>query len=410
MDHLRSGVLRLGIGLLLALVLAACTLPSTGDNTDSETALSGLPVVEIAAPLPNASYLEGVPVVIQAAVSNAGADINRVEFAIDGNTIATQPEPNTAGAPIFSVMQTWTAEDIGSHTITVVAFRADGSSSAPANVTINVVDPAPPPTDIPPTPTTVPAQSGGSSGSNGDSGGSDDSADAEPTDDAATNTPEPEPTSNDPIARTTSGINVRRGPSTAFEPPVGSLAPNTAVDIIAINPAGDWLRVRGIGGEGWIFAALTEIEGNVDSVPVESGPPLPTAVPPTPIPPTPAPQLANLTVTQPYLNPPVPQCGQVSRFGMTIQNSGSTATTTGLSRIELVRKTDGQVFQTSGGQLVAVTLEPGGTHTVEVQFTIDVFVNETHTVRFIADANGQVNETNESDNSISVDYPFGACP
>lgn len=412
MKYPRTSVFPLAVvGLLLAFVLAACTLPTANDESDSETAISGPPVVEIAAPLPNASYLEGVPVVIQAAVSNAGADINRVEIAIDGNTIATQQTPNTAGAPIFSVTETWAAAGVGAHTISIVAFRADGSSSTPATVTINVVDPAPEPTatstpqptDTPaPEPTDEPVDDG-----------DDDNGDGSDAGEEPDNEPEVEPTPEDPIARTTSGINVRRGPGTNFEPPIGALAPNTEVEILALNPAGTWLKVRyGLSGEGWIFAALTEIEGDTSSLPRDAGPPPPTAVPPTPIPPTPVPQQANLTIsnTEVFIVPPNPVCGQPITLQMTVRNSGSTTTTTGLSRIEVVHPPTGQTIKTSGGQLIPVTLDPGGSHFVEFTYTTDVFIGETHRVRFIADVNNQVNETNENDNIVTVDYTLGACP
>lgn len=397
------------LGVLLASVLAACTLPTAGEEEDSETVISGPPVVEIAAPLPNASYLEGVPVVIQAAVSNAGADINRVEFAVDGNTIATQPTPNTAAAPIFSVTATWESAGVGPHTISIVAFRADGSSSTPATVTINVVDPAPAPTvtSTPaPTNTPAPTPTEADSGDNGENGENGSSENGDEDDE-----PSVEPTPEDPIARTTSGINVRRGPGTEFEPPIAALAPNTEVEIIALNPAGTWLKIRyGVSGEGWVFAALTEIEGDTSSLPRDPGPPVPTAVPPTPVPPTAVPQQANLTVVDPFINPPNPVCNQPNVFGMTIRNSGSTTTTTGLSRIEIVHKASGTQIYSSAGGLVAVTLEPGGTHRVEITTSLDVFIGEVHTVRFIADVNNQVAETNEGDNVITVDYTLGACP
>ncbi|MDX1995917.1 MAG: CARDB domain-containing protein, partial [bacterium] len=141
----------------------------------------------------------------------------------------------------------------------------------------------------------------------------------------------------------------------------------------------------------------------------------PTAIPPTltPIPativPATVPASVNLVVVEPFLNPPVPICRQELVVGMTIRNDGATATTTGLSRIQVVRVSTGEVFRTSGDALVAVTLNPGQTHRVEFRFTIDVFTNERHRVEFIADVNSQVAESNENDNRIGVEYPFGAC-
>src|SRR5689334_12554736 len=129
----------LAVGLMLTVLLAACNLGNSGTQGGSQSVISGAPVVRIAAPLPNATYLEGVSVNIQAAVSNAGADIDRVEISIDGTVAATLPKPNSAGTPTFSVAQTWTATGAGQHSIAVTAFRADGSSSAPATVNVTVV-------------------------------------------------------------------------------------------------------------------------------------------------------------------------------------------------------------------------------------------------------------------------------
>src|SRR5690606_3641224 len=105
------------------------------------TAISGDPVVEIRSPQPNATYFEHVAVNIQAIVTNAGADIDRVEVVIDGATVATLQEPNPNGADTFPVTHGWSAAGLGVHTIGVTAFRGDGSSSAPAQVEITIIEP-----------------------------------------------------------------------------------------------------------------------------------------------------------------------------------------------------------------------------------------------------------------------------
>ncbi len=122
---------------LSVLVLAACNL-NMAPGTTNET-ITGPPQVQIMSPLPNATYLENVAVNIQVLVSNAGADIDRVEFAVDDTIIATGTAPNEAGVPSFSVEQSWQAQAAGTHQISVTAFRGDGSSSAPASVSVSVV-------------------------------------------------------------------------------------------------------------------------------------------------------------------------------------------------------------------------------------------------------------------------------
>src|SRR5262249_6847141 len=129
----------LAFGLMFMVALAACNLANAPGQGNSQAAISGAPVVRIASPLPNSTYLEGVSVNIQAAVSNAGPDIDRVEILVDNQNVATVPKPNSAGPPTSSVAQTWPAAGGGQHTIAVTAFRADGSSSAPASVNVTIV-------------------------------------------------------------------------------------------------------------------------------------------------------------------------------------------------------------------------------------------------------------------------------
>ncbi|MEP6986217.1 MAG: Ig-like domain-containing protein, partial [Chloroflexota bacterium] len=129
---------------VLAVTISGCNLASTpGQNT---TAISGPPTVQIAAPPANATYLENVAVNIQALIGNAGTDIDRIEILVDGTIIQTMKAPNPGGAPSFSIAQSWQGAGAGQHTISVTAFRADGSSSAPASVAINVITAQPSPT------------------------------------------------------------------------------------------------------------------------------------------------------------------------------------------------------------------------------------------------------------------------
>ncbi len=130
---LRSTQRRFLIGLIA--LLAGCTLNSAPSNQP----VSGEPVVRIVSPQPNATYLEGVAVNIQATVSNAGADIDRVEIVVDGSTVATVPSPNADGATMFNATYGWSAAGVGTHTLGVTAYRSDGTSSAPASVEITVI-------------------------------------------------------------------------------------------------------------------------------------------------------------------------------------------------------------------------------------------------------------------------------
>jgi hypothetical protein len=390
------------LGLIAALLaVAGCTLPAS--NGDSVVAISGPPEVRLASPQSNATYLEGVPVNIQAAVTNAGEDIDRVEVMVGGAVIATLPEPNTAGAAVFSITQTWPAAGPGQHTIGVTAFRGDGTSSQTASVIINVVDdtavasPTPEPTDIPteepqatdpPPPTDEP----------------------EPTAVPATSTP------SVPTARFTTGINVRSGPGTVFDPPIGAFAPNQTAEILALNQAGSWLKVRYGTGEGWVFANLAEVEGDISNLPREAGPPtpVPTAVPPPTQPPAtqpPATQVNLVIENFGIENSVQPTCGQEFRPYMTVRNAGTQATNTGLLRIRIVHVASGTEIATSGGNLVSVPLQPNGTHYVNFPFNLNVFIDEQHRIEYIVDVNNEIVETSKDDNRRELTYTLqGPCP
>ncbi len=388
--------------LLLVVLLAACNLNQSQVNT---TTVSGEPAVRIVSPLPNATYLEGVPVNIVANVSNAGADIDRVEVLVDGAIVATLPQPNSTGAAAFSVTHGWSAAGMGAHSIDVTAFRADGSSSAPAAVNITVVNrntqptatntnnPAALPSVTPRTTLQQATVSGG-----------------QPTVAAQTG----DATSSVPTANITQGVNVRRGPGLAFDPPIGAFAPGQTAEILALNNAGDWYKVRYGGGEGWVFAQLVEVTGDVNSLPREAGPAVPTFAPTAiPLPTaTTAPQSsANLVAGIVELSPAQPTCAQTINIGFDVANLGSQATSASSTvSVQDVRVADGSVQGTTVGGFPVI--QPGQTFRVTMALTVSTWYNEDHRLILIIDPNNEIPENNETDNRREHVYRLerGSCP
>lgn len=387
--------------ITLLSLLTGCSL--TGGTSTEET-IQGAPQVSIT--MGSAPYREGVTVYIQATIANAGADVSRLEVAVDGTTIATLPNPNPAGDAVFGISQPWQAAGLGSHTVQVTAFRADNTSGE-ASQTVNVVE-----AQIIQQPVQQPTLT------------------TQPTI-APRNTLPPAPTSNAaPTAFPTSNAaavpqalfdrqqNVRSGPGTEFVPILGTFSAGEQAEILSLNLSGDWLKVRFGDGEGWVYAPYVTVQGSTSNLPREAGPPTPVPQPtafPTAVPPpaaTNTPQASlNLVVVDPFIDPPQPNCGQSFQVGMTIRNDSNQRISTGLSRIQDVHVASGTVTASSGDGLVAVELDPGGTHRVAVTFSIDVFVNEAHRIEFIADVNNNVAETNENDNRVGVEYTLPAnCP
>lgn len=421
--------------LALLTLAAACTLP-TAEGT-GQPVISGVPQVEIVSPQPNATYLEGVSVVIQAAISNAGADVERVEVAVDGAIVATFPQPNPSGAPVFSITQAWPITALGTHTVSVTAFRADGTSSTPETVEIRVIGQSELPastqevtqtsaaTGLPTDRPAATAQNTPSDTSQNqtNTGGSTNAQTAptsaptnppQPTDPPAPTNTNPPPTSSRPVARMNVGVNIRSGPSTAFNPPIGSLAANAEAELLGVNPAGDWYKIRYYNAEGWVYGPNVTISGNTANLPVDAGPPTPapTPVPPTPVPATPVPTSSvNYTITSAIINPHPFTCAQDSSIKVTITNNGTAAATDGgfISVQDFLASTNQKLEETQGA---FPALQPGQSFTAEMFLRVNTNYNVEHRTVITIDSTNQVVESNENDNQNISTYVLqkGSCP
>lgn len=417
---------------LFSLVFAtlACSLNLPEDTTDAvvpqqNNAIEGLPDVILAAPLEGAVYLEGVPVNVLARVENAGEDIDRVEIVIDNEIVTTLPLPNPAGAPVFTVAQSWTAEEVGTRMVAVNVFRSDGSSvSSPASI-VQVVNDDPnvmvvvPEADSETTDTDTTNQVGSIVGQS-------ETIDTEPEDEEApapeveeapqqeANAPEPEPTDEPPTAEPTPssptatilvGANIRQGPSTEFTV-IGTFAANQETRALAVNPDRSWYKIEYYNSEGWIFNDLVQVS-NTDQLPVEVGPPTPTPVPPTPTPvpatPTPEPDNVNLVFNgATSIDPYPPQCGDTMEIRVPVRNEGS-EDMDGTAAL-IVRDT-----HIDSGTVTQITapipqLDADESRTVEDIFlTVETNFDSRHRIEIILDSNNEVAETNEGDNASRVD-------
>ena len=416
----------IGFCLIFMWVATACTLNSQGGGVIDPQTIEGPPVVQITAPLPNATYLQDVDVDIRARIENAGPDIQRVEILLDDQLLGTSGNaPNASGAFTFTIQQRWSTSTPGTYKIGVIAYRNDGEQSLPAEVTVNIVsqedagvNPNPPPTRVAQvasqtprptdTPGVVPAPS----------------TDTPPQQIAASNTPgvEPAPSSSDTpsspqlVISNPTGANVRRGPGTNFDI-MGGLAQNDTAAITGINPSGDWYKIRYENAEGWVWAQLTQPSGPLNTLQVDQGPPPPTAAPPptaTTIPPTPLPaSQVNFQVVNIQISPHPLVCNEASEIQVTIRNEGSAGSTEGgIIGVSAV-------LVSSGGTLASTSttfppLAPGQQHTASAFLTVTTNTNEQQRIAATVDSSNQVAESDESDNSSSAgtDYILakGACP
>ncbi len=74
-----------------------------------------------------------------------------------------------------------------------------------------------------------------------------------------------------------SGVNVRPGPSTAYNPPLGVVGAGQTLPVIARNEAGDWYQVTFNGQLGWVSVLIGAVgrAGDCSTLPVVAAPPLP---------------------------------------------------------------------------------------------------------------------------------------
>ena len=423
--------------IIIIFVVAGCSLSApVGGGQADQTTIEGPPVVRIFSPLPNQTFVAGTTVNIQARIENAGSDIAKVSIFQGDQLAGEQANPNPSGAASFSVTLDWITSNEGQYQIAVVAERADGTSSNREAVSITVIKQSAGNTDTDtsdddtdtdsdannqstnnntsgstsnPTATSAPANT---------SSGSNDASQQVPPPTATTrpsntpappsNTPQPtaSPTPAVPMALIVSGANLRRGPSTVFEPPVGSIAANQEAEIVAVNPGRTWYKIKYFNSEAWIFGNLVQTTGNLDTLPVDAGPPTPVPSTATPVPTaTPIPNPVNLYVVNIQIRPHPLTCQESSEIQVTVGNNGTAnAESGGKIRIEAVLNSTGAVLETT--ETIFGPIAAGSQETTSAFITVSTNFAELQKIRATVDVDGQVAENNESDNvsDSNTDY------
>jgi uncharacterized protein YraI len=397
---------------LACILLTGCTLNLVGMPTPT---VSGPPVVRFSAPSADAVVLEGVTLAVQAAVSNAGADIARVVFLADGQVLAELADPNPDGAFQFSASAEWAASGEGAHTLTVTAFRADGSASEPVSLRIFVTtspDGLSPEATAEATAVLLAPDTTAEAAPPA-------SAEASPTARTVQATPTRASTSISTPATLTATFsqpaNVRSGPGLEYAPPIGAFGSGQVTEVLAVNASRTWFKVRYGSGTGWVSAALIILSADPSGLPVESGPPppTPTSALPTMIPlATNTPQTSiNLVAGTITLLPSAPVCNQTFIVAVDVANFGAQASTQATTvRVSDARASDGTPVQTVSGDVPPLDINQQVR--VEVPITVNAFTGEDHTLTITLDPDNLVPETQDTDNERVVTYTLarGACP
>lgn len=121
----------------------------------------------------------------------------------------------------------------------------------------------------------------------------------------------------------TSRLNVRSGPGTNYEPPIGQLVRGDQAPVIGANADSTWYVINYRGAQGWISADLVTIFDPASlrlSLPIVPAPPTPTPGP-TPIGPDP-----DVVIVTANLSVPQPEPGVAFTANVLVKNQGGSAT------------------------------------------------------------------------------------
>ncbi|MBN2470886.1 MAG: hypothetical protein JXN59_09190, partial [Anaerolineae bacterium] len=123
--------------LLLAIGTACAPAPATPTIP---------PEIRITRPATGTAFAEGANILILVEAADSGPGITRILLALDGQAVN---ERQFSAAADISTSFDWLALGTGSHSLSVTAYRADGTSSPAAQVQITVAAPTATPTVTP---------------------------------------------------------------------------------------------------------------------------------------------------------------------------------------------------------------------------------------------------------------------
>jgi hypothetical protein len=220
--------------------MAGCSLPGGGATVQEPSAK---PTIVIDSPPSGTDATVGEIFSVQSTAKD-DLGVARIDLQVDGKLIQSDTTPNPDGQTSFALVQNWTPGSSGLHVVTVIAYRADGTASEPASITVNVIDP-----DAA-METTSTEESAGTS------------------EEAATNC----------LVRATIDLNVRAGPGVDYAV-IGLLGTDKTAPVIGRNKDETWWQVTypsAPDGSGWVSGEYLTLEGECDDVPLGSYVPPPT--------------------------------------------------------------------------------------------------------------------------------------
>jgi hypothetical protein len=373
--------------MLVLLICPGCNLGFTGEGAPAT--FEGPPLIKIAAPAPNQTFLVGATVIVQARVENAGPDLARVSVLLDDALLGEKVNPNETNAAVLPLTIDWPTSNTGEFKISVLAERGDG---ALAREDVNIV---------------VVSQSSAESAANTESSGpqlaeakppaADDGALTDAADNEAGQTalPLPEATAGSPAVPGASSVaatmiqpaRIRVGPGATYDL-LGNLDENHAVMLVAVNPAREWYRIAYEDfDDAWVYAEFVQPAADISGLPIETGPPVS------------AEQGVNLVVVDVQLAPPI-VCDRQTTVRARIQNQGTEkASNVAWVIAAPVLVSDGSSLLENPPPAYLKTLQADEEDTVEFHLTLTRHVDQEQFIRVVVDSGNHLPESDETDNT-----------
>jgi hypothetical protein len=121
--------------LLIACLLAGCNLAQAPTDTAAETI-----TIAFQSPENQTTVIEGTALDVQLIARDpSGPGVARVEFTADDMSFQEGVPVDAPEVPVFVVEMNWLARGVGRHVLSAVAYRLDGTPSAPATLLVDVV-------------------------------------------------------------------------------------------------------------------------------------------------------------------------------------------------------------------------------------------------------------------------------
>jgi hypothetical protein len=126
------------IVIVVSLLLTGCNLRA-GNATTTPFPTPDIPRIQFQYPDNNSVVLEDTDLRIDLLAEDSGSGVARVELLID-DLKANEVRPKVSAAvPTFTVTMNWLARGTGIHSLTAIAYRLDGTTSAPATILVQVL-------------------------------------------------------------------------------------------------------------------------------------------------------------------------------------------------------------------------------------------------------------------------------